>query len=113
MTFLQCALLAVLSSSPVLVRAESLRCTGGSVSEGDSRLSLIYKCGAPDASDVVCAPVYYAGSLDVVPEPWASLVVPCQPIEQFIYSRGPGELLATIYIQHGIVQSITYSRVPR
>ena len=106
------ALLLALWSAPLLVEAESLRCTGGSVTEGDSRLSLIYKCGAPDASDAFCAPVYYAGSLNVVPEPWASVAVPCQLVEQFIYARGPGELLATIYVRRGMVQSITYSRVP-
>jgi hypothetical protein len=106
------ALLLALSATPLLARAESLRCTGGSVTEGDSRLSLVYKCGPPEAADAFCAPVYYAGSVNVVPDPWASMAVPCQVIEQLLYSRGPGELLATVYIRRGIVQTITYSRTP-
>jgi hypothetical protein len=112
MTLIRIALLLALSTAPVLVRAESLRCSGGSVTEGDSRLSLVYKCGPPEASDAFCAPVYYAGSINVVPDPWASMAVPCQLVEQFLYPRGPGELLATVYIRRGIVQSITYSRTP-
>lgn len=106
------ALVLALCAAPLLARAESLRCTGGSVTEGESRLSLIYKCGAPDASDAFCAPVYFTRSGNEVPEPWASAAVPCQLVEQFIYSRGPGQMLATIYVRRGIVQAITYSRAP-
>ncbi|WP_167772891.1 DUF2845 domain-containing protein [Ramlibacter humi] len=94
-------------------RAESLRCAGGSVAEGDSRLSLVYKCGQPDAADTFCAPVYYEGTGFIVPDPWASLAVPCQVVEQFVYDRGPGQLLATVHVRNGIVQSIAYGRAPR
>lgn len=105
-------LVLALASVPWMARAESLRCPGGSVAEGDSRLSLFFKCGAPDMADTFCAPVYLAGSGYVVPVPWTSLAVPCLLIEQFVYTRRPGELLATVYVRHGIVQSIAYGRSP-
>ena len=60
--------------------AESLRCNGASASEGDSKLSVLYKCGQPVITDTYCAPVYYGGTLNPVPAPFASLVVPCQPL---------------------------------
>jgi len=95
-----------------MAHAESLRCAGGSVAEGDSRISLVYKCGQPALADTYCASVYYYGGLHTVPEPWASYAVPCQQIEQWLYERGPGELTATVYLRRGVVQSIVYSRAP-
>jgi hypothetical protein len=102
----------VLAVSPRWAAAESLRCAGGSVAEGDSRLSLVYKCGPPALADTYCAPVFYPGGIHVVPEPWASYAVPCQVIEQWLYERGPGELTATVYLRRGVVQIIVYGRYP-
>ena len=97
---------------PAAGHAESLRCEGGSVSEGDSRLSLLYKCGEPVLRDSFCSPVYYPGTLEVIPEPYAQQVVPCLPVEAWLYERGPGQLAATVYLRSGRVQSIRYG-VPR
>jgi hypothetical protein len=93
-------------------RAESLSCAGGIASEGDSRLSVIYKCGQPQLADTACAPVFYAGTLYVVPEPFASAYVPCQFTEQWLYERGAGNMIAVVRFRGGTVQSITYGRSP-
>jgi Protein of unknown function (DUF2845) len=93
--------------------AESLRCNGQSVSEGDSRLSVYYKCGEPLLKDAYCAPIYARGSIRPVPEPFASLLFPCVEVEEWLYDRGPGNLLATVRLRAGVVQSITYGRSPR
>ena len=92
--------------------AESLRCNNGIAAEGDSRLSVFYKCGQPLLTDIYCAPVYSFGALQPVPEPFASAVVLCQQIEEWLYDRGTGNLLATVRFRWNVVQSITYSRVP-
>jgi hypothetical protein len=34
-------------------------------------------------------------------------------IEEWLYDRGPGNLLATVRFRYGVVQSITYGRSPR
>lgn len=93
--------------------AESLRCNGHSASEGDSRLSVLYKCGEPVLKDSYCSPVYYTPTLRPVPEPFASAFVPCQQIEEWLYERGPGNLTVTVRFRAGVVQSIRYSRAPR
>ena len=93
--------------------AESLRCSGGIVDEGDSRISVLYKCGQPLLADSFCAPVYYTGTLNPVPEPFASIVVPCQPIDEWLYSRGAGNLVATVRIRSGTVLSIKLRRDPQ
>ena len=93
--------------------AESLRCTGGIAAEGDSKLSVLYKCGQPLLKDGHCPPVYYGGTFQPVPEPFASAYVPCQPTEEWLYDRGPGNFVATVRIRAGIVQAITYGHAPR
>jgi hypothetical protein len=94
-------------------QAESLRCPGGIASEGDSRLSVIYKCGPPQLVDSFCAPLFYGSWPTPVPEPFASSIVPCQTTEQWLYERGPGNLVATVTLRAGKVQSISYGRTPQ
>ena len=96
-----------------IAQAESLRCAGGLVSEGDSRLSLVYKCGQPKLVDSFCAPVYYGAWPTPVPEPFASTVLPCQLTEQWLYERAPGNLLAAVTLRAGKVLSISYGRTPQ
>jgi hypothetical protein len=101
---------------PVLcapAHAESLRCGNGIADEGDSRLAVAYKCGQPLLTDAYCAHVFYAQTLNPVPEPFASVLVPCQQVEEWLYDRGPGNLMATVRFRFGRVQSIVYGRVPR
>lgn len=93
--------------------AESLRCNGGIVDEGDSRISVLYKCGQPLLRDSFCAPVYYNGALSPVPEPFASIVVPCQQIDEWLYDQGAGKLMATVRIRAGTVLSIKHRREPQ
>ena len=94
-------------------QAETLRCTGGSAGEGDSRISVLYKCGQPALKDNFCAPLYYGPDLQLVPEPWAGTVLPCQSIEEWLYDRGPGNMVATLRFRAGVLQSIRYGRSPR
>lgn len=102
---------AVLTCLPV--QAESLRCSGGIAAEGDSRLAVAHKCGQPVLTDSHCAPVYYGSSWHTVPEPYASVVVPCQRVDEWLYDRGPGNLMVTVRFRSGVVQSIVYGREPR
>jgi hypothetical protein len=113
MKLLKLACVTVLFGLPCLAAAESLRCSGGIVAEGDSRMSVIYKCGQPVLADTYCSPVYYPGTFNLVPPGLAATVVPCLPIEEWLYERGPGTMNATVYLRSGVVQSIAYSRQPR
>jgi hypothetical protein len=103
--------LAVVVGLPGVAGAESLRCEGGMVAEGDSGASVIYKCGQPRIINRYCAPVYYPGTLQVIPE--QSVTIPCVLVEEWLYERGPGELVATVYVRSGAVQSIKYGRSPQ
>jgi Protein of unknown function (DUF2845) len=106
-------LVAAAACSSLAAQAESLRCNGNSTAEGDSQLSVLYKCGQPLLKANFCAPVYYPYSVQQVPDPFASAFVPCQPVEEWLYDRGPGNLMAIVRFRGGAVQSIRYGRDPR
>jgi Protein of unknown function (DUF2845) len=53
------AIAATALLSCLWAHAESLRCAGGSVAEGDSRVAVVFKCGQPLLKDSFCAPVVY------------------------------------------------------
>lgn len=110
---LRVGLAAIVVAHATAANAESLRCSGYSAAEGDSRLSVLYKCGQPLLADNFCATVYYAQTLNPVPDPFASIFVPCQPVEEWLYDRGPGNLMAVVRFRSGVVQSIRYGRVPQ
>ena len=113
-TVLGICLVVVAFGLPTLpANAESLRCNGSSASEGDSKISVLYKCGQPLLKDVYCAPVYYSNTLQPVPDPYATMFVPCQAVEEWLYERGPGQLTATVRFRAGVVQSIRYGREPQ
>lgn len=93
--------------------AESLRCNGQSAAEGDSRLAVLYKCGEPLLKDSYCAPVFFGPTLLPAPEALATALVPCQPVEDWLYDRGPGNLMATVRFRSGAVRAIFYGRTPK
>ena len=67
----------------------------------------------PLLRDIYCSPVYYSQTLQPVPDPFASLYVPCQQVEEWLYERGPGQLPAVVRFRAGVVQSIRYGRDPQ
>ena len=106
------AALATLITVPA-VQAESLRCNGAIASEGDSKVSFLYKCGQPLLVDSFCAPVYYPGAIYPVPPSVAGIYAPCQMVEEWLYERGAGNLVAIVTFRDGRVQSIRYGRLPQ
>ena len=104
------AALAALSWLPA--HAESLSCSRGTATEGDSRLSVCYKCGEPVLKDSFCAPVFYGTNPNPIPEPYASVYVPCQKVDEWLYDRGPGNLMVTVRFRAGVVHEIVYGRTP-
>jgi hypothetical protein len=107
------SLVVLLGLHAPIANAESLRCNGYSAAEGDSKLSVLFKCGQPLLKDEFCAPVYYPLSPAPVPEPFASAAIPCQLVEEWLYDRGPGNLLVTVRFRSGVVQSIRYASSPQ
>lgn len=106
------ALLTLAAVAWPAAQAETLRCNGQIASEGDSKLSVAYKCGEPLLKDSFCAPVVDLRTGQPVPPALAGWAVPCLPVEEWLYDRGPGHLMATVRFGSGVVLSIRYSRAP-
>ena len=92
--------------------AESLRCNGQSTSTGDSKVSVLQKCGEPMLKDTFCKPV-------MAMTPWAPYPVavpphlaPCELVDEWLYDRGQGNLFATVRFQRGVVDTIRYEGRP-
>jgi len=103
---------AVLAWGPV-AGAETLRCNGAIAAEGDSKISVLYKCGQPVLTDSFCATLYVPGSLQPVPPAFVLGVAPCIAVEEWLYDRGPGNLMATVRFRGGRVSNIRYDRLPQ
>lgn len=104
-------LVAVTLLFSVPAHADALQCGGGTVQEGDTRVSLLQKCGPPQLQDSFCAPVFQNKSL--VPAPLANNAGTCEQIDDWIYERGPGLPTATVRIRASAVQSIRIQRQSR
>ena len=108
-----CIATMLVANAGLPAHAESLRCAGSITAVGDSRLSVLHKCGQPLMRDTYCAPVYFSNSLNLVPFSIAGAYVPCQQIDEWVYDLGPGHLMATVRFQYGVVREIRYGRSPQ
>jgi hypothetical protein len=106
-------LIAIGALVPAAARAEQLRCTGGFAVEGDSRLAVLQKCGEPRLRDTVCLPVWQRGVYGTGPVPWVALSPGCEPVEEWLYDRGPGYLPATLRFRWGRVAGVLYGAEAR
>lgn len=90
--------------------ADPLRCNDTSVTEGDSKVWLIRACGQPAVSDSYCARF-----AQPAPAPYGTPTYPavCVLTEEWLYDRGPGNLVAVVRIREGKIISIRYGEQGR
>lgn len=103
-----CLALLALAAAPG-VRAESLRCNGRIMEVGEPRVNVVRLCGEPVAADSYCRPV------EVMPPrgqrwPWYAQDLPCRPVDEWLYDRGPGNLMALVRFEAGRIHSIEYTQ---
>ncbi len=90
--------------APTSASAQSLRCKGDLVSVGDSRASVLLKCGEPVVKDAFCKPVE-------APAPGTSgspVVVPCESVDEWTYNPGYGQFMTTLHFESGKLVAIKY-----
>lgn len=88
--------------------AESLRCNGEIASPGDSKISVMRKCGEPMLKDTFCKPVMATVPWSPHPVILPPHIAPCEMVDEWMYDRGPGNLYATVRFQRGVVDEIRY-----
>ena len=109
---LRWGLAAWMSALALSVHGETLRCNGRAAEIGDSRLSVLRQCGEPVLKDSFCAPLYLAPTAGTPVQPWFGPTLPCLLVDEWLYDRGPGNLVATVRFQFGVIQSIRYGQAP-
>ena len=117
MKFTMSLLLAVsfgISFAASNVQAESLRCNGDLALIGDSKGSILGKCGEPMLKDSFCKPVEIS---TVVPcsdgKATTVIVASCETVEQWTYNPGSGQFYTTLQFERGTLKSMKFgSRVP-
>ena len=91
------------------VSAQSLSCGGMLSGVGDSKFSVVQKCGEPVSKEFVCVPrPQVAWVLSPYPGGPAQQVLTqqCVPMEDWVYNRGQGSFLGIVRFYNGTVESV-------
>lgn len=87
--------------------AEYLRCKNESVNVGDSRSSLLQRCGEPAMKDTFCRP--FESTQNATMSSGVVVAAPsCRNVEEWTYNPGYGQFMTTLQIDGGKVVSIKY-----
>ncbi len=70
---------------------------------GDSKASVLQKCGEPVLKDSFCKPFDRSAGAASTP-----LVVPCERIDEWTYYPGYGQFLTTLRFEAGALRAISY-----
>ena len=96
------------------VRAESLECNRQLVQIGDSKISVLQKCGEPIFKDSFCKP-REPNTIDQINGDRKIIIdiAQCQQVDEWSYNPGSGRFITTLHFERGEVRSIKYGdRVP-
>jgi hypothetical protein len=89
--------------------AQSLSCGGRLSGVGDSRFSVVQKCGEPVAKEFVCVPrpqvIWIPPQVPGAP-PQQVVTQQCVPMEDWTFYRGEGNFLAIVRFFNGAVESV-------
>lgn len=93
-----------LSLSLTPASAQSFRCQTDLVTVGDSRATLLQKCGEPSLKESFCKP----NRQQLVEGKSGTTVVTttCENVDEWTYNPGSGQLLTTLTLEAGKITSI-------
>jgi hypothetical protein len=93
-------------SLPVV--ADTFRCGSNLVSTGDSKATVMLKCGEPFQKDSFCQPVSRGQGINSNQDQGTVVVTSCENIEDWTYNPGPGSFLATLRFRQNVLIGISY-----
>jgi hypothetical protein len=105
--FQLCTALLLTLAGASAVQAESLRCKGDLAQVGDSKASVLQKCGEPILKDWHCKPATPPEQSGNATGTTAQ-TVPCERVEEWSYNPGPGQFITILRFEAGELQSIKY-----
>ena len=91
---------------PLANGAQSLRCGDRLVQAGDSKVSVLGKCGEPVLKDSFCKPFEPSAT------PWATMI-PCETVDEWTDNPASGKVLTRLRFEQGVLRSLANGdRVP-
>ena len=88
--------------------AESLRCNGDLAQIGDSKASVIQKCGVPFFTESFCKPASQVASPAAPSGGTTVTIAPCDLVDEWSYNPGPGQFITILRFEAGVMTSIRY-----
>ena len=77
-----------------------LRCNGDIADIGDSKASVLMKCGTPFFAQTFCMPLRYV-DLDSSSDAAAAVILGCFPVDEWSYNPGSGQFVTTMRFDAG------------
>lgn len=96
------------------VQAGSLRCNGDLAQVGDTKGSVMAKCGEPMLKDSFCKPVEASTTVPGADGKGTVVnVTPCETVDEWTCNPGSGQFYTTLRFESGTLKSMKYgARVP-
>ena len=108
MRLLAAAILLLAAMHPGAASAQSLNCGGGLFGVGDSKISVVQRCGEPMYKEAICVPrpemVWMPSNYPGAPAQQA-VVQQCVPMEEWTYYRGQGNFMSIARFYNGTIES--------
>jgi hypothetical protein len=98
---------ATLLAVPLDAAAQTFKCRNDLVNVGDSRATVLLKCGEPLVKDAVCRPLPVQGQRPAS-GPRGGHIVPCENVDEWIYNPGYGQFMTTLRFVEGRLAAIEY-----
>ena len=92
---------ALIAAQSALANAETLRCDGDLARVSDSKASVLAKCGTPFFAESFCKPL-------IAPEVPSIVAPPCVLVDEWSYNPGPGQFIAILRFETGVVTGIRF-----
>lgn len=108
--------LTAIAISPTVASAQSLRCKGDLAQIGDSKATIVQKCGEPVYKDSFCKPVDRRPGVHVPGQPGGTTINinTCEQVEEWTYNPGYGQFMTMLQFEAGELKRIKYGdRVTR
>ncbi|CAG2143703.1 hypothetical protein LMG31506_02884 [Cupriavidus yeoncheonensis] len=87
--------------------AQSMRCGGYLVRNGDGKAEILQNCGEPVYRDAFCKPLPNAAARAAAQD--GSVITPaCENVEEWTYNPGYGQFMTILLFTEGQVRAIRY-----
>ena len=100
---------AVFTLASACVATTSFRCKNDLVNVGDSKATVLQKCGEPVIKDTFCKPVEPATvASGAAPNSTVVTVNTCRNVDDWTYNPGYGQFMTSLQFEAGKLTTITY-----